>query len=284
VSRKIIAFSWYGGKTSQLNWLLPIIDSTPHSVYVESFGGSAAVLLNKKPSPVEVYNDLYSDVVNFFFVLRTQRDELLSLLDLTPYSREEFANSLQNQENDSSLERARKFFVKARQVRTGLATTASAGRWAYVVNHSRRGMSQMVSRWLSAIDGLEQVCSRLKEIQLENLEAIDLIGRYDREDTLHYVDPPYLMDTRSGGVGYAHELTESQHIELLEKLKTLKGKVILSGYPNDIYNQILAGWFKYNGDSKMSASTRQTGNPSLRQEVIWTNYELNNDLLMMIAD
>src|SRR5687767_5197898 len=97
---KMVAFSWYGGKTSHLTWLLPIIDGTPHTTYVESFGGSAAVLLNKKPSPVEVYNDLYSDVVNFFSVLRYKREQLLPLLELTPYSREEFADSCNTDETD----------------------------------------------------------------------------------------------------------------------------------------------------------------------------------------
>ena len=197
--KKLVPFSWYGGKCSHLKWLLPIIDGTPHITYVESFGGSAAVLLNKKPSQVEVYNDIYSDVVNFFKVLRNQREQLLPLLELTPYSREEFAISCED-DNVDDLERARRFFIKARQVRTGLATAASAGRWGYVIQHSRRGMSQVVSRWLGAIDGLEDVCNRLRQVQLENLDAIDIISRYDTAETLHYIDPPYTMNTRSGAI------------------------------------------------------------------------------------
>lgn len=52
---KLIAFGWYGGKFSHLDWLLPLLPETTH--YCEPFGGSAAVLLNRKPSPVETYND-----------------------------------------------------------------------------------------------------------------------------------------------------------------------------------------------------------------------------------
>lgn len=271
---KMVAFSWYGGKTSHLKWLLPMIDATPHITYVESFGGSAAVLLNKKPSPVEIYNDLYSDVVNFFSVLRTNREELLPLLELTPYSREEFADSCENGETDDELERARKFFIRARQVRTGLATTASVGRWAYVTKDSRRGMALVVSRWLSAIDGLEDICVRLRQVQLENLEAVDVINRYDTDNTLHYIDPPYLMTTRSGGVGYAHEFNEEKHLQLLSVVKSLKGKVILSGYSNEIYDDTLSDWQKYEADAKFAAATRQDGKPALRQEVVWTNYDL----------
>ena len=270
---KLVAFSWYGGKTSHLKWLLPIIDNTEHTTYVEPFGGSAAVLLNKKQSPVEVYNDLYSDVVNFFKVLRSQRDELLLSLELTPYSREEFANACEIIDGDN-IERARKFFVRARQVRTGLVTNASAGRWAYVTKDSRRGMSQMVSRWLGAIDGLEDICVRLKQVQLENLDAIDIITRYDTSGTLHYIDPPYLMSVRSGGKEYKYEYDEKQHLELLDVIKSLKGKVLLSGYSNDIYDDILTGWQKHIADATFAASTRQHGKPSLRQEVVWANYDL----------
>lgn len=272
--RPSCAFSWYGGKTSQLKWLLPIIDGTPHITYVEPFGGSAAVLLNKKQSPVEIYNDLYSDVVNFFSVLRNQREQLLPLLELTPYSREEFAESCDTLETDTDLERARKFFIRARQVRTGLATTASAGRWGYEIKNSRRGMALVVSRWLSAIEGLEDVCVRLRNVQLENLDAIDVIKRYDTSETLHYLDPPYLMSSRSGGVGYAYEFNEEKHLNLLTVAKAFKGKVVLSGYSNNVYDDVLVGWHKHEATAQMSASTRQSGQPTLRQEVVWTNYEL----------
>lgn len=271
---RLVAFSWYGGKTSHLKWLLPIIDATPHAAYVESFGGSAAVLLNKRPSAVEVYNDSYGDVVNFFRVLRNRREELLPLLELTPYSREEFAEACGGDTGDD-LERARQFFVRARQVRTGLATTASAGRWAYVSKDTRRGMALVVSRWLGAVEGLEDVCQRLRRVQLEHLDGLDVIRRYDEEDALHYVDPPYLMKTRSGGVSYAHEFDENKHRELLSVVQAAKGKVVLSGYASELYASELEGWYKYRAEAKVAAATIQsTGESSTRQEIIWANYEL----------
>lgn len=269
---KLVPFSWYGGKSLQLTWLLPIINSVEHQTYVEPFGGSAAVLLNKNPSPVEVYNDVYGDVVNFFQVLRDCYHELIPLLELTPYSREEFSKSCEDNHSLTRLERARLFFTTARQVRTGLATTASAGRWAYEKKESRRGMSLVVSRWLGAIDGLEEVTNRLREVQVENLDATDVISRYDSEDTLHYLDPPYVMGTRSGGTGYHHEFDDRQHTELLELAKTLKGKVVLSGYASPLYRDILGGWNEHVQEPKISRSTIQSGNPSDRQEIVWTNY------------
>ena len=130
MAAKKIAFGWYGGKYSHLDWLLPLLPYTTH--YCEPFGGSAAVLLNREPSPVETYNDIDGEVVNFFKVLREQKEELLQAIGLTPFSREELRLAVKGKAEDlTDLERARRFFVRARQVRTGLAQTASEGRWAH---------------------------------------------------------------------------------------------------------------------------------------------------------
>ena len=88
-----IGFGWYGGKLSHLDWLLPLLPTDAHH-YVEPFGGSMAVLLNKKPSPMETYNDLDGDLVNFFRVLRNREEELQRKLSLTFYSRQEYENAL----------------------------------------------------------------------------------------------------------------------------------------------------------------------------------------------
>src|SRR2546423_7440742 len=118
--RSLIAFGWYGGKFSHLDWLLPLLRSCHH--YCEPFGGSAAVLLNRAPSPVETYNDIDGEVSNFFRILRNKRDALIESIGLTPFAREEFYESLHtNGTKLSDIERARRFFIRARQARTGLA-------------------------------------------------------------------------------------------------------------------------------------------------------------------
>src|SRR5919108_2460255 len=111
--RKVIAFGWYGGKFSHLDWLLPLLPKTTH--YCEPFGGSAAVLINRAPSPVETYNDVHGEVVNFFRVLREQKDALIEAIGLTPFSRAEFELAIaRSTEELSPVERARRFFVRAR--------------------------------------------------------------------------------------------------------------------------------------------------------------------------
>ena len=144
--KKLIAFGWYGGKYSHLNWLLPLLPKSTH--YCEPFGGSAAVLLNRDPAKVETYNDLDGDVVNFFKVLRDKKEELIYQIGMTPFSKKEFELAIKANGNGkelSDLERARRFFVRARQVRTGLAQTATIGRWANCLKTSRAGMAGAVS-------------------------------------------------------------------------------------------------------------------------------------------
>ncbi|MEI8269907.1 MAG: DNA adenine methylase [bacterium] len=271
---QLSAFSWYGGKTCHLNWLLPIIDSVEHTAFVEPFAGSGAIILNKNPSPVEVYNDLYGDVVNFFQVLRNQGEDLIKLLELTPYSREEFSLCCDNDMEISSIEKARRFFVKARQVRNGLATMATPGRWSYTKKDSRRDRALTVSQWLSAIDGLDLICKRLRNVQIENLDAFELIPRYDTENTLFYVDPPYLMSSRTGGINYKHEFSDQDHINLINLLLSLKGKVIISGYQSDLYSKMLSSWNETKNSFKLANSTLKDGEKKERQEIIWTNFEV----------
>ena len=129
---KMIAFGYYGGKFSHLDFILPLLP-THFTHYCEVFGGSAAVLINRPPAPVETYNDLDGEVVNSFECLRDNGKELVRLISLTPFSRVELVKALSPITGVTKLERARRFFVRARQTRTGRAQTSSEGRWAHCV-------------------------------------------------------------------------------------------------------------------------------------------------------
>lgn len=265
---KLIAFGWYGGKFSHLDWLLPLLPQTNH--FCETFGGSAAVLINREPSPVETYNDLDSEVVNFFGVLRSQKDALIESIGLTPFSKEEFDLAINgSQEGITNLERARRFYVRARQVRTGLAQTASNGRWAHCRLTSRAGMAGAVSRWLGAVEDLSLIAQRLLRVQIEHDEAISVIGRYDSPDTLFYCDPPYPHESRGDSQAYAYEMTDDQHRELAKVLHMVKGKVALSGYHCDLLHELYGDWKAVDGPTKIIHSVKQ-----MRTEVLWINYEL----------
>ena len=263
---KRIAFGWYGGKFSHLDWLLPKLPSAHH--YCEPYSGSAAVLLNRAPALVETYNDIDGDVSNFFRVLRDRSEELIRAIALTPFSREEFHLAICGTEQGvSEVERARRFYVRARQARTGLAQTATIGRWANCKNTSRAGMSGAVSRWLGGVDALDGIATRLLRVQIENRPAVDVIRLYDQYDTLFYCDPPYLHQTRGDSKAYGFEMTETQHWELAETLNQCKGKAAISGYRCDVMDTWYKGWTRFDAGERAIHSTKQ-----MRQESLWMNY------------
>jgi DNA adenine methylase len=272
---KLIAFGWYGGKYSHLDWLLPLLPKATH--YCEPFGGSAAVLLNRMPSPVETYNDIDGEVVNFFRVLRDQQEDLIKVIGLTPFSREEFRVAAEESvDGISDLERARRFFVRARQVRTGLAQTASVGRWAYCKLTSRAGMAGAVSRWLGSVEGLSEIVQRLLRVQIENAPAIEVIQRYDSAETLFYCDPPYPHDSRSDVNAYGFEMKDSEHRTLAEVLHNVQGKVAISSYHCQLMDDLYGDW-NYIESAPKKAHSTNTRSDSVKQdrvEVLWVNYEI----------
>jgi DNA adenine methylase len=265
-SGKLIAFGWYGGKFSHLKWLLPLLPSCHH--YCEPFGGSAAVLLNRMESPVETYNDMDGEVVNFFRVLRNNPDSLMREIALTPFSREEFCLAVNSEGKGlSELERARRFFIRARQTRTGLAQTATLGRWANCRNTSRRGMSGVVSRWLGSVEGLPEIAERLLRVQIENRPALDIIRLYDTPETLFYCDPPYLHSTRGDKNAYGFEMEEHEHVALAKALHRIRGLAAVSGYRCDLMDELYDGWRRYDAEPKRCHSIK-----TMRQESLWMNY------------
>ncbi|HVO70699.1 MAG TPA: DNA adenine methylase [Aggregatilineaceae bacterium] len=269
MGRRIIAFGWYGGKYSHLDWLLPLLPPAQH--YCEPFGGSAAVLINRLPAPVETYNDIDGEVANFFRVLRDQKDRLVEAIGLTPFSREEFELAIRETADGlSDLERARRFFVRARQVRTGLAQTASTGRWAHCRLTSRAGMAGAVSRWLGSVEDLPEIAQRLLRVQIEHAPAVEVITRYDSEQTLFYCDPPYPHDSRGDTKAYGYEMTDADHRELAEVLHSAQGMVAISGYNSRLMNELYDDWSRTEAPIKNTHTVKQP-----RQEVLWTSYNPN---------
>ena len=270
-SRRLIAFGWYGGKFSHLDFILPRIPADA-THFCDVYGGSAAVLLNLPPFPVETYNDIDSELVNFFRTLRAQGSELVKEIGLTPFSREELALACQPARNLSNLERARRFYVRARQTRTGLAQTSSEGRWAHCVLTSRAGMAGAVSRWLGSVDGLPEIAQRLLRVQIENAPALEVIRRYDTAGTVFYLDPPYVHSSRGDASAYGHEMTEEEHRTLAETVQTVRGRVILSGYRTALYDELYQGWRREDADERLCHSVRKP-----RRESLWLNFDDGNE-------
>jgi DNA adenine methylase len=264
---KMIAFGYYGGKYSHLDFLLPLLPNT-FTHYCEPFGGSAAVLINRPPAPVETYNDLDSEVVNFFQNLRNYGDQLIRLISLTPFSREELMKACSPETGLSPLERARRFFVRARQTRTGLAQTSSEGRWAHCVLTSRAGMAGAVSRWLGSVEGLPQIVQRFQRVQIENAPAIEVIHRYDSQSTLFYCDPPYPHEARGDSKAYGYEMTDRDHEDLAEVLHSIQGQVAISGYRCPLMDRLYGDWIRVDANTRLCNSSKGE-----RTESVWVSYD-----------
>ena len=266
--------NWYGGKYYMAKDIIELFPK--HKIYVEGFGGSGSVLFRKDKSDIEIYNDINEGLYLLFKILRNEdtREELIRKIQLTPYSREEYLNCKDSwiTEKDE-IEKVRKFYTSIMQ---SINSIGKSG-WSYSKSNSRRGMSQAVSRWLGNVDeNLIDIIERLREIQIENLDIIELINKYDTKDTLFYLDPPYISDTRKSKNVYDNEMDNEKHIEMIETLINVKGKVILSGYENPIYNKLLNnGWkFQELGQYSKRSQKTNTGNKSLSKgnECVWINY------------
>lgn len=262
--------AWYGGKHNLARW---IIEHFPnHRVYVEPFGGMANVLLKKHASEVEVFNDLDSRVVNFFRVIRDPKklDELKRVCELTPYSRTEFSDLCERPEPEGEIERAWWFFVRCRQARGGIGMSSiTINAWA-TSSRTRRGMPEPVSKYLAAIDGLQDVAERFRHVVVEAKSGTALIKKYDGPDVLFYCDPPYPAETRHGNKAntYAMEMSTADHEELLMTLKECKGKVLLSSYESDLYSNQLTNWCRTTRDTHVQFSN----SGGKRREVLWANW------------
>jgi DNA adenine methylase len=112
--------------------------------------------------------------------------------------------------------------------------------------NSNRSGTTPAHDWTNYPDRLPALIERLKGVVIENRDAIECMSQHDGEKVLHYVDPPYMRDTRSDRMHrdgcYAHEMNDEQHAALLSFLPTLEGMVVLSGYPHAMYDSALPGW------------------------------------------
>lgn len=262
--------NWYGGKFYMAKKLIEMFPD--HKYYVEGFGGAGHIILRKSPSEIDVYNDISEDLYNFFKTLRSDsRDELIAKIQLTPYSRQEFLRCSNNTlSNMDDIERARVFYIKTMQSFSSIGKS-----WSYSKNKSRRGMSQAVSKFLGNVDKNMLDCiDRLREVQVENLDIIELINKYDSEDTFFYLDPPYISETRVSDDVYDEEMPVEKHKEMLNTLLNIKGKCLISGYNHEVYdilikngwNRVILGKYKHrNGDTKGVKK-------NTRQEIVWKNY------------
>lgn len=225
---------YHGGKWRLAPWIIAHLPQ--HRVYVEPFGGGGSVLLRKPRSYAEVYNDLDGEMVNLFRVARDNGRELLERLRLTPFARTEFFEAYEP--TCDTLEQARRTVVRAFM---GFGSNAHNRPTGFRANSNRSGTTP-ARDWMNYPDALDAIIDRLRGVVIENRSALDLMPQHDSEQTVFYVDPPYVAATRDKGGDYRHEMTDADHEGLAEVLRGLKGAVVLSGYGCELYDRLYAGW------------------------------------------
>ena len=266
-------FRYPGSKWSIADWIISHFpEGYEKMVYLEPFIGSGAVFFNKKPGAVETVNDLDGNIVNLFRVLREQPEELKRVLALTPYSREEY--DLSFEPCDEPLEKARRYMVKTTQAIGAKMAGQSKCGWR---NHKQMRIGGTACKWGGITESIDAAAARLRGdtthlVQIEHMDALRLIERYDSADVLMYLDPPYVRSARRSGALYAHEMDEHGQIKLLSIIRQSRAKIIISGYENDLYNAALSGWHK-------NSTMCQTTSTKMAEETIWMNYPPPNKQL-----
>lgn len=264
---QIQPFAYLGSKYSVLPWLLELLPRS--NSFVDVFGGSASVILNKQPSPINVYNDINEDVVNFFRVLREQPDQLIRKIELTPYSRLEYRTCMKKTKNN--VENARRFFVRVRQSFLAAGSHEKQKGWNSAPNISRVGMSEGTSKWLRSVDDLELIVIKLRTIQIENMSFEKMFEKYDNKDSLLYLDPPYMFTHRSGNRDYDHDFTAEQHLLLADFCANAKGMVAVSGYDDNEMDKLYppSKFIKTSGPFRRNNMSKKKD----IKEVLYTNYD-----------
>ena len=282
----ISAFKYFGGKNLLARKLVHLIP--PHITYVEPFGGSAALLFAKQPSKVEIYNDIHSDLANFFRILKSLEatQVLHENLSYTPVSREEYKEFLAYFKTlpdwiDTAGDLTRAYLWYYIQI------SSFAGAWGRAWGLSL--VQNQAKTFVNTINRLPNLHQRFQHVVVENTDFERVLDNYDSADTFFYLDPPYVPSTRSDSTcNYKDELTDADHERLLEIITSaeFRGKVMLNGYHNPLYDEVLSAWNCIDFEGMPCPSFAKTKKHSTKEthkrtETIWVNYPLEQSLDQM---
>ena len=228
------AFQYIGSKGNLAERIIEIFP--PHWAYVEVFGGSAAVLIAKNPSPVEVYNDLNSEIVNFLLQVRDNLPALQQYLLFTPYSRELYERGIREWRQgegptDDMRRAARWFFLQCSSVNQRFGSGWRCSK-----------IGKQAQGYYTLVDRLPEIARRMRSVQIEHGDFRKIISTYDSEETLFYLDPPYDLNTSNQDVWYGTGFSTEDHRDLAEILSQIQGKAIVSYSPSPLIDSLYQGW------------------------------------------
>ncbi|WP_446788240.1 DNA adenine methylase [Macellibacteroides fermentans] len=263
---KLIAFNYFGGKFTWVDYLYQNFPSD-FTHLVDLFAGSFVVSLNYNGRVIKTANEINSDITNFFEVLRNNESDLVRLLLLTPCSETEYLNCWEK--SNDNIEQARRFYVRIRQSFFGLGAQRKNKGWHMAKKHVNASGGETVSRWNNAIEKLHDVADVIRSnFQIINGSYSDCIDRIDHPKAFFYADPPYPEESRKSRNDYKFEFTDDDHRLLSEKLHTIEGLAMVSGYDCNLMNELYGDFYK----TKFPVKKNNIRSGEV-QEVIWTNYD-----------
>lgn len=269
---------WHGGNGYIKHWMWSLAPQQGQYTHLEvAFAGALQDFWEMPHEGVsETINDVNGVLTNFYRVLRDELPELIRLLTFTPLSQREFQDAVERLRLSpgGTVRDAADFFIVHRQSRQGLGKD-----FVTPTRRVRRGMNEQVSAYLTAVDGLQEFCQRLRQVEIRNEHFRVIIPRYDHAQCFHIWDPPYLSVDEDGTIirvapeAYEFEMTLEEHVELLDLAAVCEGKFMLQGYPSKLYERYAKqhGWILHTKEFDAKSSSKKT--KEKRVECLWTNYE-----------
>lgn len=266
MSRHLNLVSYFGGKYPHLTWLTGLFPQGNYH-FVDLMCGSANVALNVD-YPLITINDLNDNVINLFEVLRNNQEKFIEAVYYTPFSRAELYKFLDKPQPKNKIEWARQYFVKC-QLGYGANGSQNNHKGAGFEYKIQRSNHYRVDAWNNKLAKLPLIAEKLRSMQIENRDCLELLSKLDNKETVIYIDPPYLLSTRKSKKRYIHEQNNDFHVQLLTAAHAMKNaKIVISGYDNPMYDELLPGWIKTIGPtSKATVSKKEI------KECVWSNYD-----------
>lgn len=279
---KKIAFNYFGGK---FTWLEYLYANFPigFTHLVDLFAGSMVVSINYHGNVIRTANEINGEITNFFLQLRDHEEELVRALRLTPYSEVEFNNSWVDADADiSDIERARRFYIRARQSFFGLGAQRQKKGWRMAKQQVRAQAGDGVSSWVNGVEKLYDVATEIRrKFQIMNCDYLAAIERIDFPGAFFYCDPPYPQECRNSRNDYRYEFTVEDHEQLAERLHSIEGLAMVSSYDCDLANRLYADWYKVRFPFKRNGIRCGivNGSGAIMQECIWMNYRPKTQIM-----
>lgn len=255
---------WFGGKAKMAKTIINLMPE--HKTYVEVFGGGANVLLQKKRQVSDIYNDINGDAVNYFLTLREKPNKFYEAVESLPYSRQLYEQWRHEPLPSDEFDRAVRWYYINRSGIVGGAG-GNPGGWRHGLTHNT------VGSYRSACELIKPIADRMKDVMIERMDFRQLITKYDSADTFFYADPPYIGREKQ----YAGGFNEQDHRDLAQLLNGIKGKAIISYYPDPLVTELYANWQTIEISSKVYSKKVQPGEckPDAT-ELLLLNYSVKN--------